>query len=159
MAKIRAKIAAEEALGVDGRLEEQFGALQANAIDLAQYRDAIVEERRKVSAQRKDLREDRNFLDPNEYEDAKEQLDEDMEAVRWRLEWAESKLLETPTSDDGIAPSGKWARFEYIDRDGVVTAREITRWHRTDSHVVGYDRNRRAERTFRRDCISEWAAG
>lgn len=58
-----------------------------------------------------------------------------------------------------IEPAGRWARFEYVDRDGVITNREIATWEKRGAYVVGFDRERRGERTFRQDRISAWTSG
>ena len=58
-----------------------------------------------------------------------------------------------------IADRGSWARFEYVDRDGVVTQRRISNWRRDGVYITGWCNTRREERTFRLDRMDEWVAG
>jgi predicted DNA-binding transcriptional regulator YafY len=59
----------------------------------------------------------------------------------------------------GWANRGKWARFDYVDADGKATHRQIVNWEKRGAYIVGYDRSRDAERTFRQDRIEGWVAG
>lgn len=59
----------------------------------------------------------------------------------------------------GFGDSGKWARFAYADADGRESRRQIVNWQQRGPYIVGYDRSKKGERTFRQDRISDWQAG
>lgn len=58
-----------------------------------------------------------------------------------------------------IPEIGRWARFEYVDADGQISNRSVTMWEKRGRYIVGYDRSRKDERTFRQDRISKWICG
>lgn len=58
-----------------------------------------------------------------------------------------------------IANFGTWARFEYVDGDGVVTERSIRQWSKRGAYIEGFCMARREGRLFRQDRISDWKAG
>ena len=74
-------------------------------------------------------------------------------------EWLDRQDYLALQSRSGFDECGRWARFDYVDRDGVVTSRSITNWERRGIYIVGYDRSKGAERTFRQDGIEDWVCG
>lgn len=58
-----------------------------------------------------------------------------------------------------IGDSGTWAQFEYVDADGVVTDRNLGGWREEGPYVIGYDQDKHAMRTFRKDRISDFVSG
>lgn len=104
-------------------------------------------------------RSSRKDMDPYENEAEMEQLEADLEECRWRLKWIDDQQYKASITRDGFAERGKWARFEYVDNDGVMSNRSITMWEKRGGYIVGYDRSRKAERTFRQDRISDWKSG
>jgi hypothetical protein len=158
-AKFRAEMAANEAKGADGRLEEHFDRLNDGEISLAEYRDEIMQEQQDNREYREALRIDRPSMDRDDYDAERERLDEDREAIRWRLEWVNDKILDAKSRPDWLGKSGKWARFEYADDDGVVTKNNIVNWKAEGTNVVGYDRAQKVERLFEQNRISGWQAG
>jgi hypothetical protein len=151
--------AASDGNELTARLEQQFESLRKGAINLDDYRDAVLAEKEELADLRSDLRDDRRFISADEYEDRKAEIDELAEEVRWRLKWIDDQKYKQSISRDGFADSGRWARFEYVDNDGVVTRREIVNWETRGAYIVGFDRSKKAERTFRQDRISDWRAG
>lgn len=94
--------------------------------------------------------------------ESQEELEETadaLEALRWRAEWIEKKRWSAEIDVTDIADSGKWARFSYCDADGAETQREIANWEKRGAYIVGYDRQKKGERTFRQDRIGAWQAG
>lgn len=67
---------------------------------------------------------------------------------------------------ESIADDDRWyegetgtvAMFEYVDADGVVTDRRVRNWRSSGPYVYAYCLDRRGNRTFRKDRISEWIA-
>lgn len=154
---IRAASLADQEKGADGRLEEDFDRVRLGELSLSDYREAVLNEQRENREARARLREDRKWMDSDEVEAEIDRLDEDREAIQWRLEWVNEKLISH--QDTYGQKSGKWARFEYVDADGVCTRRNIANWTDTGRYVIGYDRSAKAERTFRVDRISDWVSG
>jgi hypothetical protein len=76
-----------------------------------------------------------------------------------------TKQLEiTPTLPDAEGLEGPInrstrLRFEYVDRDGVASVREVKDWVDTRFYIKGVCTSRRATRTFRKDQIETWLAG
>lgn len=64
------------------------------------------------------------------------------------------RITYDPDSPD--VDSGTFARFVYIDSDGVVTTRVIRNWHINGNKLTGYCELRKAVRTFRVDRVDEW---
>lgn len=58
-----------------------------------------------------------------------------------------------------IAGFGTWARFEYVDGDGVVTNRHIRQWSKRGAYIEGFCMQRREGRLFRQDRINGWVSG
>jgi len=81
--------------------------------------------------------------------------DEDLDGDGWKTR--DDYLAEY--SRPGFAEKGKWARFEYSDHNGNSSKRSVTMWERRGIYIVGYDRSRKEERTFRQDRISGWISG
>lgn len=158
MARIRAEVEANEAKGVEGRLEEQFEQLQAGTISLEEYRASILDEQSDAKAALEALRADRRHMDRDDYEDEKERAEDDIEATRWRLRWVNEQIRDAKSRPEGIAKSGKWARFEYAGDDGVVRRWNIANWRARDGVVIGWDRKAREEVEFSFDGISGWIA-
>lgn len=70
-----------------------------------------------------------------------------------RQEWVAS------IDDPSIPDYGTWARFEYVDADGVVTRRHIRQWSKHGAYIEGFCMERREGRLFRQDRISLWRCG
>lgn len=163
MAEIRAKIEAEKSEGIGPRLESYYASFRAGEITLEEYKAEVLE----LQADTKeDLRLTRACRSDavrtgtlDEHEEEIEQLQNDLEECAWRLRWIKDKAYKQSISRDGFDDKGKWARFEYVDADGEVTNRTITMWEKRGAYIVGYDKSRKAERTFRQDRISEWVSG
>ena len=158
-AEIRAKIEADEAKGVDGRLEEKFVQYQGGLITLEQYRDEILFELEMLRDERVALKANRRAMSSHEYEMEMDRIEDNREAVSWRYEWAKDKLGQGKGGVKAQTMSGKWARFIYEDRYGNVSKKTVTMWSQSDRYVVGYDREKQEERTFNVEGISEWQAG
>jgi hypothetical protein len=75
-----------------------------------------------------------------------------------RLRWIKDQAYKQSISRDGSTIKRNGRAFEYVDADGVVTNRTITMWEKRGAYIVGYDKSRKAERTFRQDRISEWVS-
>lgn len=148
-----------KALGVDGRLQLYYERLQAREIDLDSYAEEIDAEDDALTERREQLNANRKYHDPEFFEMELEQFEEDEEAIRWRREWIDKQRYTASISRPDLPDSGKWARFEYVDNDGVMTKRTIAMWERRGGYIVGYDRAKKAERTFRQDRISSWVCG
>lgn len=161
MDALDAEIAAREALGVAGRLELEFERYKAGDLSLEDYRDEILNEKQDMQEALSLLRSQKSLMDRDDYEDELAQIDEDKDEIRWRLDWVEKRLRDQDlhASRPGISGSGRWARFEYADADGVVTNRDVVNWEVAGRYVRAYDRKRKDERTFRIDRISDWVAG
>lgn len=117
--------------------------------------DTIEEVREEIS----DLRSDRKVMKPADYRDQLEELEDKLEKFTARLGWIDDRTYKQGIEASGFESHGKWARFEYIDADGTSTKRSITMWERRGPYIVGYDRDRKAERTFRQDRIEGWISG
>lgn len=74
----------------------------------------------------------------------------------WKLsrrDWINS--LDNPSIPD----QGRWAKFEYVDSDGVITNREIRHWSKRGAYIEGFCMLRRESRIFRQDRITDWVSG
>lgn len=98
-------------------------------------------------------------MEPDQYDEDLAELEDDLAECGWHRDWAESRRYKDSISREGFADNGKWARFEYIDHHGATTKRTITRWEKRGAYIVGYDKSRGAERTFRQDRINAWVSG
>lgn len=143
----------------DDRLNIVFENYRAGLVTLEDYDAAIKSEADAIKERAAELREERKLYGQEYYEVEKEQLDEDRDAVQWRKRWLSDERHRLKNSRPGFAASGKWSRFEYVDADGVITKRHVVNWERRGAYIVGYDKDRREERTFRQDRISDWLAG
>lgn len=143
----------------DGRLNAMYEDYRAGLATLDDYEAAIVSEAEGIRERSAHLRENRRLYDAEQYDAEKDQLDEDRDAVQWRMRWLSGERLRLKNSRTDFEPAGKWARFEYVDADGVITNRHIVNWERRGAYIVGHDKDRREERTFRQDRISDWLAG
>ncbi len=143
------------------KLEEMFARLKTGEISLDDYHDEIIAAKAGTDEEMALLREQRSFLTDEEYEAEKDILVEARDEIAWRLSWVEKRLRDQSLleSRPEISGGGRWARFEYVDHDGVITDRDIARWEVSGRYVRGYDRKRKAERNFRIDRISNWKAG
>jgi hypothetical protein len=79
--------------------------------------------------------------------------------MRMAPRWIKDQAYKTSISRDGFGERGKWASFEYVGADGVITKRTVAMWEKRGAYIVGYDRTRKEERTFRQDRISDWVSG
>jgi hypothetical protein len=144
---------------VASRLSVEFERLKADCITLDEYKSLVDEALADVKQEMADTRQCRRDMDPDDFDFEMERLEADLDECRWRLKWIDDQQYKASISRDGFGEKGKWARFEYVDNDGVVTERSITMWEKRGAYIVGYDRSRKAERTFRQDRISDWTSG
>lgn len=156
---ISAQIEVDRQKGAEGRLQEAYDQMVSGDITLADYRERILEEQKDYRDNLEALRLDRPSMPREEYEDERDRLEDDKEAIRWRLQWVNDKVSEKTDRPDWLDNSGKWARFVYVDDAGNEGRREIVNWTVRGRYVVGYDRKAKTEKTFRHDRISDWSAG
>lgn len=143
-------------------LGDAFDRYQAGAIDLDEYRSLVQAEAAVARERKAEVRQDRKlgvYADEDDFQEALDQADDDIEECRWRLEWIEKKAWSARASRADIADSGKWARFDYVDAKGNASKRVISMWEKRGAYVAGFDRSRGEERSFRQDRIENWTAG
>lgn len=140
------------------QLEREFARYRAGEIDINEYRDRVLAACDAVTASIELLHARRGKMDQVDFAEQLELLEEEADECRWRLEWIEEQRTK-PEVDDRFPKRGKWARFEYIGSDGNQSKRTIANWERRGIYIVGYDRSRKEERTFRQDRIAGWLAG
>jgi len=157
--EIRREIESDKIKGAEGRLEEAYGQYLAGEMTLSDYRDEILREQQDLSEDLAALRLDRPTMSREEFEDETDRIDDDREAIRWRLQWVTEKISDAESRPEWLEKSGKWARFSYTDDSANESRREIVNWKAKERYVIGYDRKQKAERTFRQDRISDWSAG
>lgn len=157
--EIAASIAEDRHKGAEGRLQEYYDRMVSGEITLSDYRERILEEQADHRDSLEDLRLDKPTMSREEYEDERDRLDDDKEAIRWRLQWVNEKIASADSLPEWLAKSGKWARFDYVDDAGAQSRREIVNWKAQGRYVIGYDRKAKTEKTFRHDRMSEWTAG
>lgn len=145
--------------GAEGRLQECYDQMIAGEITLTEYKERILEEQSDYRDNVEALRLDRSSMSREDYEDERELLEDDKEAIRWRLQWVNDKIAAAEEHPEWLEKSGKWARFDYVDDAGNEGRREIVNWKAQGRYVVGYDRKAKLEKTFRHDRISDWSAG
>lgn len=75
--------------------------------------------------------------------DSDDEFETDYEAIADDWRWSEGS-------------SGSCARFTYVDRDGVVTDREVRNWRSSGAYINGVCIAGRGYRTFRKDRIDDW---
>jgi hypothetical protein len=143
----------------DSRLDEEFEKFKRDRISLDDYRDAIEFEMDDAKTRRAELRAEKRYMDSYLYELEMEEVEADIEAAEWRLQWVKDHEYKNQFKRDGFAESGKWARFDYVDKDGEISKRNIANWEQRGAYIVGWDRAKKAERTFRQDRISDWVSG
>lgn len=143
----------------DGRLEKAFASFTRRQMTFVDYRAIVEDEVEAARERRAQLRDDKADMHPDLYEFEMEEAEHDLEAAEWRLRWIEDREYKDQFKREGFAESGKWARFEYVDQHGEITDRSITNWEQRGAYIVGWDRDRKAERTFRQDRIGNWVAG
>ncbi|MFC0683565.1 hypothetical protein [Novosphingobium clariflavum] len=141
-------------------LSLQFDRYKAGQVSLEEYQAFIVEEADALQAQRENLRGERSSWDPDDYADELTRIDEEGEEIAWRQDWVRKRIKDQSLREirPEVADRGKWARFEYVDNDGVVTKREVVNWEVSGRYVRGYCKMRKEERSFRIDRISEWVS-
>lgn len=140
------------------RLTKEFERYRTGEIDIDGYRQSVLSVSDGIDGDIELLRERRGSMDRDDFAAQLEQLEEDAQECRWRLEWIDEQRTK-PEADPRFGGKGKWARFEYVDSDGSKSKRTIAMWERRGRYIVGYDRSRKEERTFRQDRITEWLAG
>jgi|GEM_PF-3069625 len=143
-------------------LEKEFRRYRDGEISLESYRATVRSEhyyiRDMLSIMRADrpTGEDARYLHDMKLSEAEEAL----EATRWRLEWAMNRELDEKAGhyEEGLEfiPDGPRARFDYVDAYGTATKREISNWEDKGYKIVGFDIAKQAERTFRKERISNW---
>ncbi|MCJ1959630.1 WYL domain-containing protein [Novosphingobium mangrovi (ex Hu et al. 2023)] len=152
--------AAWKLLSVEQRLEERYFAYRDKRIDLDTYRRAVERELNAAEERLEVLELKQDEMEPSEYQADLAEAYEAEEKCQWRLDWIENQRRKGDVEpDDAFPTQGKWARFEYAGHDGEVSKRTITMWEKRGIYIVGYDRSRNEERTFRQDRISEWVCG
>lgn len=146
---------------VDSSLSFAFAKYSLGEITLQDYRSQIDEAADWVAEQRRKIidRNENKYLPEDIQEEILQELDQAEHSVDWRKRWVDDKIYKESISVDGFPDSGTWARFSYIDSEGNVSSRDISNWERRGPYIVGFDRSRQAERTFRQDRISEWKCG
>lgn len=147
----------QEAATVADRLERAHGQFLAQEITLQQYERLVDEEYHVAKDRLEDAKEEEqeygfSLVDID-------QVQEDFAEADWRRRWIDDRKYQAQFAREGFSGKGKWARFTYTDHHGATSRREITMWEVRGSYVVGYDRSRSAERTFRQDRISDWICG
>ncbi|WP_157099055.1 hypothetical protein [Novosphingobium rosa] len=71
-------------------------------------------------------------------------------------DWLSRDAWVTSIDDPSIQNAGTWAKFEYVDADGVITDRHIRQWSKRGAYIEGFCMEKRASRLFRQDRISNW---
>lgn len=142
-------------------LSVHFEHFRADLITLDRYQELVTEQLWRVERRIDDLKDELadGDIDADRFDDESEEAAEALEEVNWRLEWIEKQRWTEATKSADIAQSGKWATFSYVDSEGVSSKRTIANWSNRGAYVVGYDRAKKAERTFRQDRISDWKCG
>lgn len=143
---------------IEVRLDEAHARFKRGEIDADEYAEAIDDADNDLVDREEDLAADRSLMD-GDYEEARQQLRDVAAEIRKHRKLASKRAYTESISRPDFADRGKWARFEYTDSDGVVTKRNIAMWERRGGYIVGFDRSKNAERTFRQDRISEWQCG
>jgi uncharacterized membrane protein len=149
----------DETETADERLQERYDALADGAISLDEYQIDIEFELDLAKRNIANLREMRRYMERYDYDDQKEQADADLEAAKWRLAWVKKQIREKGNLPEWMDKSGRWARFEYADSDGVLTRQEITMWKAYPTEVRGWDRKRKQEVGYGFQGIRDWTAG
>lgn len=140
-------------------MEIAFASFRSGALSLTAYREVIEGEISAAGDRKRELRAMRAEMHPDLFEFESENVEADLEAAEWRLRWIDDREFGDQFKREGFADAGEWARFEYADHHGEITQRSISNWEQRGPYIVGWDRDRRAERTFRQDRISSWASG
>ncbi|MXO73548.1 WYL domain-containing protein [Alteraurantiacibacter buctensis] len=138
------------------RANEAILEIKRGEITSADYVETLESELRHVDDMMSAWREDHSAgLHSDEVlQEAIQQLRDAKQDLRDRKQNAHR--LEPTLLPAGLPQRGKWIRFTYFDQDGVVTSREVTNWEVRGRYLVGFDREKRAERTFRHDRIEDW---
>ncbi|OJW73039.1 MAG: hypothetical protein BGO57_13255 [Sphingomonadales bacterium 63-6] len=150
-------------------LEDQVAKLRAGEISEAALRQLVGEIEDKIGDELIEIEGDPSSADKKrrvrELERSLKHCDrlidriDDGEFEADEPEWKGRQEHNAQFARDGFETAGKWARFDYVDDKGNAGRREITMWERRGSYIVGYDKARKAERTFRQDRIDNWVAG
>lgn len=143
---------------IEVRLDEAHDRFKRGEINADEYAEEIDDADNDLVDREEDLAADRSLMD-GDYEEARQQLRDDAAAIRKHRKLASKRAYTESISRPDFPDRGRWARFEYTDNDGVVTKRNIAMWERRGGYIVGFDRSKNAERTFRQDRISEWQCG
>lgn len=157
--KLMDQIAAESALGASGRLEREFQRYKNGEIDLEEYREQIATEQQENKEALDLLKDDRRNMDADAYEAERDQLDEDRDEIRWRLEWANKQIRAQAARPEGMPSRGKWIQFEIVDKNGEVTRNHLVNWETDQKRLYGYNRKKKEEEAFNLDQINEWTCG
>ncbi|WP_408586566.1 hypothetical protein [Novosphingobium sp.] len=156
---IVAKAVVRRGATVEERLTNLFDQHRTGAIGLEEYRAGVQEELADCDEAILLHRRSQGDMDADDYQAELEELEDEREECRWRLKWIADQEYKASISREGFPEQGKWARFEYTDADGEVSKRTIAMWQKRGAYIVGFDRSRKAERTFRQDRISDWVCG
>lgn len=141
------------------RLTYLFGRHHRGEIGLDEYAQRVRNEQVDCNEAILHHHQCRSGMNAAEFEAVLEELEEEAEECNWRLRWIDDQKHKAGISRDGFAERGKWARFDYMDHHELVSTRNITMWEKRGAYIVGYDRSRKAGRTFRQDRISDWVCG
>ena len=138
--------------------------LKAGRLDKDGYLAALRNELAAVDDAMECWKEDKQagICEPEECTEALYQLREAKKELRDFIKDAPYQAEKAKESrDDRWAEGdrGKWCRFNYTDAEGRDSKRELTMWESRGRYIVGFDRKRGEERTFRKVRISDWISG
>jgi hypothetical protein len=150
---------------LDHELRSLRNKVKRGEMPFADFKERLDEAEDDVKVKIDDLRFDKKheLIDADDYDEQMEALKFDRESVRDML--SELPELEQWDTEEAADPrwtpgqKGKWSQFDYIDNDGNPSLRKVTMWESRGRYVVGYDKDRKEERTFRKARISNWQAG
>lgn len=139
-------------------------AFRNSEIDEAQYRATIKSELKSARNMRQ-LEKPEEWMDELEKFEAEEKYDRLCDTVslltelQGDIDFEADRRIEATDERWSEMPSGKWSRFVYTDSHGQRSSREIVNWESRGAYIVGFDRAKQGERTFRKGQIEEWVAG
>lgn len=142
-------------------VREALNKMKAGLIDLTDFEEIAKAELEAIRTSKRDWRDDyrAKIIDDVDRDEAIEQLNSAALEIRDMLNDASYQSDRGNEARDARwsqGESGKWARFTYTNAEGDASDREIVNWQSRGAYVVGYDRSRGAERTFRKSRIEAW---
>ena len=146
---------------VDSSFDLEFAKWKLGEITLVDYRREVEECAEWVAGERVKIVDEQSlkYLDADLQQEFVDELEQAEESISWRLRWLDDREYKQSLEVAGFPESGTWARFSYVSQDGQASARDISNWERRGPYIVGYDRQRTGERTFRQDRITDWKSG